>query len=145
MAYVPKQFRSKAERVKAAGSYRPPSSLPDVSATGEHAPLRWIRTSVLGDADPQNVFRSRSDGWEPVPASQVPEAMKALGLKGDQNVEVGGLVLCKNSKERIDARTAYYEERSARELAAVDEQLSALNDRRMPLVKEHTSRTSRNR
>ena len=142
MAHVPKSLRTKADRRKLASSYRPPSSLPDVAETAKGQPLRWIRTSLLGDADPQNVFRSRADGWEPIPASQVPEAQKALGLKGDQNVEIGGLVLCRNSQEKIDARNAYYEERGENELRAVDEQLTALNDRRMPLLRERSSKTT---
>ena len=55
-----------------AKSWSPPSTLPDpVPAPGWK--YRWIRTSMLGQADLQNVSVRMREGWEPVPSEEVPE------------------------------------------------------------------------
>jgi len=71
--------------------YTPPSTLPDPTPQPGWN-FRWIATSLLNQALPQNVSRKTRDGWEPVRATDHPELMLAGDKNG--NVELGGLMLC---------------------------------------------------
>jgi hypothetical protein len=104
---------------------------------------RWVRTSARGHSDPLNVSTRKREGWEPVKSSDYPE----LQIISDENplyaggVQVGGLMLCKTSKENSDARNAYYREVAEKQMESVDNSFMRENDPRMPLLQ--TSRKSR--
>ena len=86
-------------------TWKRPSALPD-PAPQEGVEYRWIRTASLGQADMTNVSSKFREGWEPVKLEDHPELkiISDVDSKFKGNVEVGGLLLCKNSKENMDAR-----------------------------------------
>lgn len=97
--------------------------------------FRWIRTSSRGNVDNTNVSSKFRQGWEPVMAEEHPE-IKVLSDRNSQfkdNIEVGGLLLCKAPVEMVDERNAYYRELAENQLASVESSLMRESDRRMPL------------
>ena len=58
------------------------------------------------------------------------------------NVEIGGLVLCKAPEELMKQRAAFYAKQTQAQAEAVDNNLMRQNDARMPLFAEKRSSTS---
>ncbi len=118
-----------------ANTWKPPSVLPDPNPV-EGWRYRWVRTSMLGNADNQNVSIRMREGWEPVKAEEVPELMLRTDPRSEYkgNVEVGGLLLCKAPVEVADGRQRYYEDLAARQLQSVDNNIMREQDSRMPIL-----------
>lgn len=104
--------------------------------------FRYIRKSILGQADPTNTSRSFREGWEPCRLEDHPEL--ALSIDADAKnsglVEIGGLILCSMPVEMVMARNAYYQQHTDAQIESVDSSLMRENDPRMPLFKD--SKTS---
>jgi hypothetical protein len=122
--------------------WTPPSLLPDPMKEEGYG-YRWIRYSTLNQPDDRNVSSKRTQGWEPIRLEDHPE-LQTYG-KNSGNVEIGGLVLCKNSREMIDQRNAYYRKMAEDQAQAVDATLMRENDPRMPLFSDRKSTTSKGR
>ena len=121
-----------------------PNALPDPEPV-DGVEYRWIRTQTLGQADMTNVSAKFREGWEPVKAADHPElkVMTDVDSKFSGNVEVGGLLLCKNSKENMDARRDHYREKNVQQMSSVDNNYMRESDPRMPVLKpEKATRTS---
>ena len=107
--------------------------------------FRWIRTSVLGQADNTNVSKKFREGWIPVKADDHPElkVMPDINSQFNGNLEVGGLLLCKAPAEKMRARTKHYENVARRQMESVDSNYMRENDPRMPLLRpEKNTRTT---
>ena len=124
-------------------SWKPASLLPEFKKVPGWA-YRWIRTSVMNEADNLNVSSKMREGWEPVKLADHPE----MRIMVDQNsrfkegVEIGGLLLCKIPEEFVAQRKAYYENKSKQQADAVDNSFMKQNDPRMPLFAESKTTTS---
>ena len=121
-----------------------PNALPD-PAPVDGVEYRWIRTQTLGQADMTNVSAKFREGWEPVKAADHPElkVMTDVDSKFRGNVEVGGLLLCKNSKENMDARREHYHQQNVQQMSSVDNNYMRESDPRMPVLKpEKVTRTT---
>ena len=133
--------REKSER---KATWQRPSALPDPTPQ-EGVEFRWIRTSALGQSDMTNVSSKFREGWEPVKLEDHPELkiMSDVDSKFKGNVEVGGLLLCKNSKENMEARRDYQKTQADSQMQAVDNSFLKESDPRMPVLKpEKSTRTS---
>ena len=133
--------REKSER---KATWQRPSALPDPTPQ-EGVEFRWIRTSALGQSDMTNVSSKFREGWEPVKLEDHPELkiMSDVDSKFKGNVEVGGLLLCKNSKENMDARRDYQKQQANSQMQAVDNSFMKESDPRMPVLRpEKSTRTS---
>lgn len=106
--------------------------------------FRWIRTSLMGVADPTNTSAKLREGWEPCKAEDHPELMLQADpnsrFKG--NIEIGGLLLCKAPEEMMKQRDDYYLKQAHSQMEAVDNNFMRSNDQRMPLFNEKRSTTS---
>jgi len=125
-------------------TWKRPSALPD-PAPQEGVEYRWIRTSSLGQSDMTNVSSKFREGWEPVKLEDHPELkiMPDVDSKFKGNVEVGGLLLCKNSTEMMDSRRDYQKGQANSQMQAVDNSFMKESDPRMPVLKpEKSTRTS---
>lgn len=125
-------------------SWQPPETLPTPTSRDGWR-FRWVRTSMMGQNDPTNTSAKFREGWEPVKATEHPEILTSFG--GDSrnardNIEIGGLILCKAPQEMVDQRTAYFANQAAAQLDAVNNNLMKTNDERMPLFAERKSTTS---
>jgi len=133
--------REKSER---KATWQRPSALPDPTPQ-EGVEFRWIRTSALGQSDMTNVSSKFREGWEPVKLEDHPELkiMSDVDSKFKGNVEVGGLLLCKNSTENMDARRDYQQNTAKSQMQAVDNSYMKESDPRMPVLRpEKSTRTS---
>jgi hypothetical protein len=125
-------------------SWKPPSILPDPKPEPGYV-FRWVRTSMMNNADNTNVSRQMREGYVPVRAEDHPELMLFSDQDGrfKGNVEVGGLLLCKVPVEVAKQREAYYGNMAHQQMESVDNNLMRENDPRMPLLKpERSSRTT---
>lgn len=129
--------RAKAERPK---QWMPPQLLPEVNPEPGYA-MRWIRVSTLGTDDPRNVSVKLQEGWEPVKASDHPEAHVSGGGAGrfPDSIQIGGLMLCKTPSEFIDQRSTYFQRQTDGQMQSVDNNFMRESDARMPLFKERRS------
>jgi hypothetical protein len=135
---TPRDLASREKTARAV--YVPPSSLPDPTPEPGYS-YRWIATHILGQADPTNVSRKLRDGWEPVKAADHPELMLVGSTNG--NVEIGGLMLCKQPTERVQARDEYYQRQAQAQMDSVDNHFMRNSDPRMPLFSDRKSTTTR--
>ena len=99
--------------------------------------FHWVRVSTQGQVDATNVSSKLREGWEPVKAKDHPElkVMSDYGSRFDGNVEVGGLLLCKNTRENVEARQEYIQEMTDRQMESVDNNYMRENDPRMPVLR----------
>jgi len=117
-------------------TWRPTTHLPDPEPQEGYV-FRWIRTATIGVSDPLNVSTRRREGWEPVKAADHPELqiMSDVNAVMSDGIEIGGLMLCKTSRENADARKAYYNNLSEKQMEGVENSFLRENDPRMPLLK----------
>jgi len=107
--------------------------------------FRWIRTSVMGQADTPNVSSKFREGWSPVAAKDFPElqVMSDVDSRWKENIEVGGLLLCSIATETVEARKEAHREMSKRQIESVDNSYLRNNDPRMPVLRpERNTRTT---
>jgi hypothetical protein len=105
---------------------------------------RWIRVSTLNNADPRNLSGKLREGWEPVKVTEQPKFQLLIdpASRFKDNIEVGGLLLCKTPTEFVEQRNKYYEDQTQAQTLAVDNSFMRENDPRMPLFSERKSTTS---
>lgn len=131
------------EEFQRADSWKPASLLPEFKKVPGWS-YRWIRTSLLNDADNLNVSSKMREGWEPVKIADHPE-MKIMvdhNSRFKDGIEIGGLLLCKIPEEFVAQRKAYQENKAQQQADAVDNSFMKQNDPRMPLFAESKSTTS---
>jgi hypothetical protein len=134
------ETRALTERPK---QWMPPELLPEPDKDPSYA-YRWIRASTLGAADPRNLSAKLREGWEPVKIEEQPKFQLLVDptSRFKDNVEIGGLLLCKAPKEFVEQRAEYYARQTQAQTEAVDNSLMRQSDPRMPLFKERKSSTS---
>ena len=132
--------RTEFERPK---SWQPAALLPEPDKQPGYE-YRWVRVSVLGQADPRNFSSAVREGWEPVRVEEQPKFRMFLdpNSRYKDNVEVGGLLLCKSPVEFVQQRKEYYAKKSLDQVQSVDNNFMRENDARMPLFSEKRSSTS---
>lgn len=134
--------RESAQRKQA---WTPPETLPSPQPQAGWV-FRWIRTTIMGQMDPTNASAKFREGWEPVKAADVPELMMFTDPNNNtrfkDNIEIGGLLLCKAPEEMAVQRADYYSRQAQSQMDAVDNSFMRSNDERMPLFNEKRSSTS---
>ena len=105
---------------------------------------RWIRVSLLTNSDPRNISSKFREGWEPVTIEEQPKFRFMVDDSGrfKDNIEIGGLLLCKVPEEFMQQRSAHFEQMSSKQTEAVDNNLMRQSDPRMPLFQERRSSVS---
>jgi hypothetical protein len=105
---------------------------------------RWIRVSTLNAPDPRNLSSKMREGWEPVRIEEQPkfQLLADPNSRFKDNIEIGGLLLCKTPTEFVQQRNAYFQQQSQNQTEAVDNNLMRQSDPRMPLFNERKSTTS---
>ena len=132
------------ETTKRAQAWTPPQVLPSPAPQDGYA-FRWVRVSSMGQADPMNVSAKFREGWVPVKATDHPELANIYADPNSRfkdNVENGGLLLCKAPAEMLDQRRDYYANQTKAQITSVDNNFMKDNDPRMPLFAEKKSTVS---
>ena len=132
--------RAVTERPK---QWQAPELLPEPDKQAGYA-YRWIRVSTLNNADPRNLSSKLREGWEAVKIEEQPqfELLVDPQSRFKDNVEIGGLLLCKTPTEFVEQRNAHYNNLTQSQSEAVDNNLMRQSDPRMPLFQERKSSTS---
>lgn len=132
--------RSTAERPK---SWQPASTLPEPDKQPGYS-YRWIRIASLGQADPRNVSSQMREGWEPVRMEEQPKFQMFAdpNSRFKDNIEVGGLLLCKIPSEFMEQRRNHFANLTKSQSESVDNNFMRESDPRMPLFKDKKSTTT---
>ena len=132
--------RSATERPQ---SWQPAATLPEPDKQPGYA-YRWVRASLNGTADPQNMSAKMREGWEMVRIEEQPKFRMLVdpGSRFKDNVEVAGLLLCKMPVEFVGQRAAHFNDKARSQMESVDNSFMRENDPRMPLFNERKSSTS---
>ena len=134
------ETRVQAERPK---RWQAPELLPEPDKEEGYA-YRWIRVSTLNAADARNISKSLREGWEAVKVEEQPKFKLLIdpNSRFQENIEIGGLLLCKMPLEFLKQRKEYYDQITQQQAEAVDNNLMRQSDSRMPIFKEGKSSTS---
>jgi hypothetical protein len=132
--------REFSERPK---QWAPPEILPEPDKQAGYA-YRWIRVSTLNVADPRNLSAKLREGWEPCRIEEQPKFQLLVdpNSRFKDNIEVGGLLLCKTPVEFVEQRNKHYSSQANAQMAAVDNTLMRQSDPRMPLYNESKTTSS---
>ena len=120
-----KKSRSSTTRRK---PWAPPSML-DAPPAPDGYKHRWIRAETRGFDDRKNISAKLREGWELVRSDEYPD-FEAPGIdngKYEGVFGVGGLLLARIPVETIEERTAYFNQRSADQMQAVDHDMMREN------------------
>jgi hypothetical protein len=134
------ETRAQLERPK---QWAPAETLPEPDKQPGFA-YRWIRISTLNQADPRNLSGKLREGWEPVKVSEQPKFQLLIdpNSRFKDNIEIGGLLLCKTPSEFVEQRSAHFNAQTQAQTLAIDNSFMRENDPRMPLFNERKSTTS---
>jgi hypothetical protein len=85
------------------------------------------------------------EGWEPVTLEEQPKFKLLANPNGQfkDNIEIGGLLLCKIPTEFVEQRKQHYDEITNQQAEAVDNSLMRQSDARMPLFSERKSTSTK--
>ena len=138
----PREIETRQQSVRPE-AWKPPELLPEPDKQAGFA-YRWIRVSTLNAADPRNLSAKLREGWEPVRAEEQPKFQLLIdpNSRFKDNIEIGGLLLCKTPKEFVEQRNNHYQVQAENQMDAVDNNLMRQNDPRMPLFNEKKSTVS---
>ena len=105
---------------------------------------RWIRVSTMNNADPRNLSAKLREGWEPVAIEEQPKfrLLADPNSRFKDNIEVGGLLLCKTPTEFVEQRNNHFAKVTQAQSDAVDNSFMRQSDARMPLFQERKSSSS---
>lgn len=120
-----------------------PDLLPEPDKEAGYS-YRWIRVSTLNDADPRNLSAKLREGWEPVTVEEQPKFRLLVdpASRFKDNIEVGGLLLCKTPTEFVHQRNSHFSKMTQSQTDAVDNSFMRQSDARMPLFQERKSSSS---
>ena len=124
--------------------YTPPNNLdaPDPKVDG--IKYRWIRVTSGGEDDSQNISKKRREGYEFVRAEEHPEfdAPKHESGKYAGVIGTDDLVLAKIPTEMSEAKKEFFEQKTRRQTAAVDNDLLKQQHPSMPISQQRDSTTT---
>jgi hypothetical protein len=137
---APRKTREQSERPKV---WQPASLLPEPDQQPGYV-YRWIRVASAGKSDGQNLMSKRREGWEAVRIEEQPQFSDMVDpdSRYKDNIEVGGLLLCKAPKELMNQRKNYFAQKNQAQMDSVDNNFMRESDNRMPLFREKRSTTS---
>jgi len=138
----PREIETRQQSVRPE-AWKPPELLPEPDKQAGFA-YRWIRVSTLNSADPRNLSAKLREGWEPVRAEEQPKFQLLIdpNSRFKDNIEIGGLLLCKTPNEFVEQRNKHYQKQAENQMDAVDSSLLRQSDPRMPLFSERKSTTT---
>ena len=105
---------------------------------------RWVRISMGGQSDVQNISSKLREGYEPCKAEDYPEIMMHATTEGrfKGNIEVGGLVLCSIPSEFLVQRDAHFARINKATMESVDNNFMKDNDPRMSKFSEKSTKVT---
>jgi hypothetical protein len=99
----------------------------------------------LGTTDNKNVSSRFREGWTPVRKEDHPnlQIVSDIDSRFQDGIEVGGLLLCQNAIEKVEARVEKQLDMAQSQMEAVDNSYLKQSDPRMPVLNpERSTRSS---
>jgi len=127
--------------------WTPPSSL-DAPPAPKGYVHRWIRTEFMGQEDTGNVSKKLREGWEFVRAEEIKNNLGdhdyPVIRKGQYQglIGVGGLVLARIPEEIVEQRKQYFQNKTADQVKAVDNDILREQRPEMPVNINRQSRVT---
>jgi len=144
--------RQKLERPLYEEEYNPLKISTEVKEKflDEGKALMWVRHMIKGQSDWMNLRKKEEFGWTPVKTEDCQELATAAvtALPDDRFSDCivrGDLVLMQCSAEKVEARAQYYRDKTQEQEDAVNQQLMASSDSRLPISNQSRSRTTTGR
>ena len=144
--------RQKLERPLYEEEYNPLKISTEVKEKflDEGKALMWVRHMIKGQTDWMNLRKKEEFGWTPVKTDECEELATAAvtALPDDRFSDCivrGDLVLMQCSAEKVNARAEYYQQKTKEQEDAVNHQLMAASDSRMPISNQSRSRITTGR
>jgi hypothetical protein len=105
---------------------------------------RWVRTSMLGVPDVQNISGKLREGYEPCKAEDYPEMMMHASTEGRfaGGIEAPGLVLCSIPSEFLRQREAHFANINKQTMESVDNNFMKDSDPRMSKFSEKSTKVT---
>ena len=105
---------------------------------------RWVRTSMLGVPDVQNISGKFKEGYEPVKAEEYPELSMHAATDGRfaGGIEAPGLVLCSIPTEFLKQREAHFSGINKATMESVDNNFMRDSDPRMSKFSEKSTKVT---
>jgi hypothetical protein len=105
---------------------------------------RWVRTSMLGVPDVQNISGKFKEGYEPVKAEDYPELSMHAATDGRfaGSIEAPGLVLCSIPTEFLKQREAHFSNINKATMESVDNNFMRDSDPRMSKFSEKSTKVT---
>ena len=141
---TPRTITTRTEDQRPTDSWKPAAILPDPAPQDGYV-FRWVKTSLLGQSDNTHVSKMFREGWQPVKAEDHPEleVMSDIDSRFKGNIEIGGLLLCKQPEANAEAREAHYQQVADSQMESVDNNFLKQNAPRMPVLNpERSTRTT---
>jgi hypothetical protein len=116
-----------------------PSSL-DAPEPSEGKTQRWVRKSLFGADDPNNLNRSWREGWRPRPPETLPEDWRIYANFADKNdgmIVVDDLILMEIDSDILKAKKRAISRNTQMQMASVEHDLESAQVKGHPIVKEH--------
>lgn len=140
---VDRELTSRQKTQVRPQSWRAPETLPspDDRPGWRH---RWVRISILGNADASNISSKLREGYEPCKGEDYPELMLHASTEGrfKGNIEVGGLLLCRIPTEFMVQRSQHFDNQNKAQMESVDNTFLRDNDPRMQKFSERSTKVT---
>jgi hypothetical protein len=104
-ARLPRDLDTRERNVRPR-QWQPAETLPEPDKQPGYA-YRWVRVASLGKTDPSNMSAKLREGWEAVRVEEQPKFKMLVDpdSRFKDNIEVGGLLLCKMPEEFRERRS----------------------------------------
>ena len=138
---------SQEQKPKRNKPLTPPSSL-DAPPAPKGFKHRWIRTEFMGQEDTGNVSKKLREGWEFVRAEEIKNELGDHDYPVIQSgqyqglIGVGGLVLARIPQEIVESRKQYFQQVTADQVKAVDQDILREQRPEMPINVNRQSRVT---
>jgi hypothetical protein len=135
------------DTTKRKAAWTPPQLLPEPNPIPGWK-FKYVRIAVMGQNDPTNTSAKFREGWEPVKAADHPEIMHMADRNSNSafkdNIEIGGLLLCKAPEEMVRQRSEHFAKMNQAQMDGVDNSFLRQKDDRanMALFSEKKSTVS---
>jgi hypothetical protein len=139
---IPRELETRATQQRPK-QWAPAELLPEPDKEAGYE-YHWKRVSINNVSDPRNLSASYREGWEPCLLSEQPkfQLLADPNSRFKDNIEIGGLLLCKRPIEFGEQERAYFANQTKAQLDAVDNNLMRQSDSRMPIFQERRSTTT---
>ena len=86
---------------------------------------RWVRTTIKGEDDQNNVFKKINQGWKPRALSSAPKGQMVprVAFNGSNVIGIHGNILMERPEEQHISHAAYNKQQTQKQMSAVKQNM----------------------